>query len=163
MRLHRDRLWHNAIRGRRWRWRHLEAQPGVVVVEVPARQAERGAPVGDSGFTGCARRVDRRRGNNRGCHRCRGERGDHKPSHRLSLGDARLPIRNLGEVSIASDAAVVLDDRFSRELPEMAVRWQAEVPSDPRLLVLNERLAADLGLDAAWLGVPDGLRFLVGV
>jgi protein adenylyltransferase len=74
-----------------------------------------------------------------------------------------LPIRSLGEVSIASDAAVVLDDRFSRELPEMAVRWQAEVPSDPRLLVLNERLAADLGLDAAWLGVPDGLRFLVGV
>jgi len=90
MRLHRDRLWHNVIRGRRWRCWHLEAQPGVVVVEVPARQAERGAPVGDSGFTGCARRVDRRRGNDRGCQRCRqrcrGERGDHKPSHRLSLG-----------------------------------------------------------------------------
>ena len=71
-------------------------------------------------------------------------------------------IRNLGEVSIASDAAVALDDRFSRELPEMAVRWRAEVPPDPRLLVLNERLAADLGLDAAWLRGPQGVRFLVG-
>jgi uncharacterized protein YdiU (UPF0061 family) len=66
-------------------------------------------------------------------------------------------------VSTASDTAVVLDDRFSRELPEMAVRWRAEVPPDPRLLVLNERLAADLGLDAGWLRGPDGLRFLVGV
>ena len=44
----------------------------------------------------------------------------------------------------------------------MAVRWQAEVPPDPRLLVLNEPLAAELGLDAAWLRSPDGLRFLVG-
>ena len=65
-------------------------------------------------------------------------------------------------MSIASDAAVILDDRFSRELPEMAVRCRAEVPPDPRLLVLNERLAADLGLDGAWLQSPDGLRFLVG-
>lgn len=74
----------------------------------------------------------------------------------------RSPIRNLDEVSVASDATVVLGDRFSRELPEMAVRWQAEVPPDPRLLVLNERLAADLGLDAAWLRSDDGVRFLVG-
>ncbi len=44
----------------------------------------------------------------------------------------------------------------------MAVRWQAEVAPDPRLLVLNERLAADLGLDAAWLQSHDGMRFLVG-
>jgi uncharacterized protein YdiU (UPF0061 family) len=65
-------------------------------------------------------------------------------------------------VSVASEAAVVLDDRFSRELPEMAVRWKAEEAPDPQLLVLNERLAADLGLDAAWLQSPDGLKFLVG-
>jgi uncharacterized protein YdiU (UPF0061 family) len=65
-------------------------------------------------------------------------------------------------VSVASDAAVVLDDRFSRELPEMAVRWHAEVAPDPRLLVLNERLADDLGLDAAWLRDPAGVKFLVG-
>ncbi len=44
----------------------------------------------------------------------------------------------------------------------MAVRWQAETAPDLRLLVLNERLSAELGLDAAWLRSPDGLRFLVG-
>jgi protein adenylyltransferase len=58
--------------------------------------------------------------------------------------------------------AVALNDRFSRELPEMAVRWQAETPPDTRLLVLNETLASDLGLDSRWLRSPDGLRFLVG-
>ncbi|WP_197415761.1 protein adenylyltransferase SelO [Mycobacterium sp. IS-1742] len=55
-----------------------------------------------------------------------------------------------------------LDDRFARELPEMAVRWKAEEAPDPRLLVLNERLAAGLGLDADWLRTPDGVRLLVG-
>jgi serine/tyrosine/threonine adenylyltransferase len=44
----------------------------------------------------------------------------------------------------------------------MAVRWQAETPPDTRLLVLNETLASDLGLDIRWLRSPDGLRFLVG-
>ncbi len=44
----------------------------------------------------------------------------------------------------------------------MAVRWQAKAPSDPRLLVLNEPLAAELGLDAAWLRSFAGLQFLVG-
>ncbi len=44
----------------------------------------------------------------------------------------------------------------------MAVRWQAEKAPDPQLLVLNERLAADLGLDAAWLRSAEGAQFLVG-
>lgn len=44
----------------------------------------------------------------------------------------------------------------------MAVRWRADVPPDPHLLVLNEPLAAELGLDAAWLRSSDGVRFLVG-
>lgn len=44
----------------------------------------------------------------------------------------------------------------------MAVRWQAEAAPDPQLLVLNERLAADLGLDAAWLQNTEGVQFLVG-
>jgi uncharacterized protein YdiU (UPF0061 family) len=65
-------------------------------------------------------------------------------------------------VSVRPDAAVALQDRFFRELPELAVRWQAESAPDPRLLALNEPLAAELGLDAAWLRGPDGLRFLVG-
>lgn len=58
--------------------------------------------------------------------------------------------------------AVALGDRFSRALPEMAVRWQAETAPETRLLVLNETLAEELGLDAAWLRSPDGLRFMVG-
>src|ERR1700758_1790307 len=70
--------------------------------------------------------------------------------------------RSLGEVSVAPDTTVALQDRFFRELPELAVRWQAETAPDLRLLALNERLAAELGLGGSWRARPDGLRFLVG-
>ncbi|OBF13137.1 hypothetical protein A5730_00500 [Mycobacterium sp. ACS4054] len=65
-------------------------------------------------------------------------------------------------MSVAPDMTVALQDRFFRELPEMAVRWQAETPADLRLVAFNQRLATELGLDADWLRGPDGLRFLVG-
>ncbi|OLP02591.1 hypothetical protein BVU76_08975 [Mycolicibacterium porcinum] len=65
-------------------------------------------------------------------------------------------------MSVASEPTVVLDNRFARALPEMAVAWQAEATPAPRLLVLNEPLAAELGLDAAWLRTPDGLGLLSG-
>ncbi|WP_068175777.1 YdiU family protein [Mycobacterium sp. UM_CSW] len=65
-------------------------------------------------------------------------------------------------MSVAPDTTVALQDRFFRQLPEMAVRWQAELAPDLRLLAINEPLAAELGLDADWLRSPDGLRFLVG-
>ena len=65
-------------------------------------------------------------------------------------------------MSVAPEINVVLHNRFARELPEMGVPWQAEAPADPRLLVLNESLAAELGLDTAWLRGTNGLRFLVG-
>ena len=65
-------------------------------------------------------------------------------------------------MSVAPDTTVVLQDRYFRDLPEMAVRWQAETFPDLRLLALNEQLATELGLDATWLRSPDGLRFLVG-
>jgi uncharacterized protein YdiU (UPF0061 family) len=57
---------------------------------------------------------------------------------------------------------VTLDNRFARELAEMAVPWQAEEPPGPRLLVLDEPLAAALGLDPDWLRTSDGVRLLVG-
>lgn len=57
---------------------------------------------------------------------------------------------------------VTLDDRFARELPEMAVRWQAEPAPNPKLLAVNDALAVHLGLDPHWLRSPDGLTFLVG-
>ena len=48
-------------------------------------------------------------------------------------------------MSVAPDTTVALQDRFSRELPEMAVRWQAETFPELRLLVLNEPLADRAG------------------
>ncbi len=59
-------------------------------------------------------------------------------------------------------ATIGLESRFARELPDMAVPWQAEEAPDPRLLVLNEPLAAELGLDPATLRGPEGVRLLVG-
>ena len=65
-------------------------------------------------------------------------------------------------MSLAPSTDVQLDSRFARELPELAVAWKAEEAPDPRLLVLNEPLAAELGLDPQWLRAPDGVRLLVG-
>jgi uncharacterized protein YdiU (UPF0061 family) len=56
----------------------------------------------------------------------------------------------------------MLHDRFARELAEMAVPWQAEKTPDPRLLVLNEPLAAELGFDPASLRNTEGVRLLTG-
>ncbi|WP_457208958.1 protein adenylyltransferase SelO family protein, partial [Nocardioides sp. P5_C9_2] len=57
---------------------------------------------------------------------------------------------------------VALHGHFARELGEMAVPWQAESTPDARLLVLNDRLAADLDLDPGWLRTPEGLGLLTG-
>ncbi|MEV0674446.1 protein adenylyltransferase SelO [Mycobacterium sp. NPDC050441] len=65
-------------------------------------------------------------------------------------------------MSVAPDTTVSLDNRFARALPEMAVAWQAEPAPALRLLVLNEALAAELGLDTSWLRSPDGLGLLSG-
>jgi len=65
-------------------------------------------------------------------------------------------------MSVAPTSIVVLGDRFARELPEMAVSWQAEGAPDPQLLVLNDPLAVELGLDPAYLRSPEGRRLLVG-
>ncbi len=65
-------------------------------------------------------------------------------------------------VSLPPASTVTLDDRFARELPEMAVRWQATEVPEPGLLVLNEPLARQLGLDPASLRSSEGLRLLVG-
>src|SRR4051812_40115499 len=65
-------------------------------------------------------------------------------------------------MSLAPDNTVVLRNRFATELPELAVRWQAEPAPTPRLLILNEPLAAELGLDAAWLRSNEGIGLLTG-
>jgi uncharacterized protein YdiU (UPF0061 family) len=61
-----------------------------------------------------------------------------------------------------SDTPITLADGFARALPELAVRWRAEPAPEPRLLVLNEPLATELGIEAAWLRGSDGARFLTG-
>ena len=64
------------------------------------------------------------------------------------------------DVSVRS--AVELDNRFARELPEMARPWQASAVGRPLLLVVNAPLAAELGFDPGWLQTAEGLQLLVG-
>jgi uncharacterized protein YdiU (UPF0061 family) len=61
-----------------------------------------------------------------------------------------------------SPPTVTFSDQFARALPELAVPWQADEAPEPRLLRLNEPLAADLGIDPAWLRGQEGVRLLVG-
>jgi uncharacterized protein YdiU (UPF0061 family) len=65
-------------------------------------------------------------------------------------------------VSIAPPSTVVLDNRFARELAGLAIPWQAEDTPEPRLLVLDDPLAVELGLDPAQLRSPEGIRLLTG-
>ncbi|MGY1743898.1 protein adenylyltransferase SelO [Blastococcus sp. SYSU D00695] len=65
-------------------------------------------------------------------------------------------------MTTAPAPTVSLDDRFARELPELALPWQAAEAPDPRLLALNEPLATELGLDPAALRTEEGVRLLVG-
>ncbi|BBX24027.1 UPF0061 protein [Mycolicibacter terrae] len=56
----------------------------------------------------------------------------------------------------------LLTAEFAHAFPELATPWQAAAPPDPKLLVLNEPLAVELGLDPDWLASPDGLKLLTG-
>lgn len=47
-------------------------------------------------------------------------------------------------------------------LPELAYPARGEDSPDPQLLMLNEPLATELGLDPEWLRSPEGIRFLLG-
>lgn len=61
-----------------------------------------------------------------------------------------------------SGVAVALERVWADELPEMSVPARAVAPPAPELVVLNEGVAASLGLDAAWLSSPDGVQLLTG-
>ena len=52
--------------------------------------------------------------------------------------------------------------RFAAELPELALPWQAEEAPSPRLLLLNDGLASELGIDPTALRGVEGLRLLTG-
>lgn len=62
----------------------------------------------------------------------------------------------------AHSPVLSLGSRFADELPELAVPWRADDVPDSRLLVLNEALATDLGLDPEWLRSEEGLGLLTG-
>ncbi|MFI7582176.1 YdiU family protein [Kocuria sp. M1N1S27] len=65
-------------------------------------------------------------------------------------------------MSTAPLSAITLESRFAQELGELSVPWQADDVADPRMLVLNEPLAAELGLAPGWLRGEEGTRLLVG-
>jgi uncharacterized protein YdiU (UPF0061 family) len=55
-----------------------------------------------------------------------------------------------------------LDDSFARELVGLHRPWAPEPVTDPRLLVLNEDLAGELGLDVARLRSSEAVDVLAG-
>ncbi|MGQ0573867.1 MAG: protein adenylyltransferase SelO [Pseudonocardia sp.] len=65
-------------------------------------------------------------------------------------------------MSVTATVLFEFDDSYARALPSLCVPWQAEPVPAPELLVLNEALAADLGVDAAALREPAGVGLLTG-
>jgi uncharacterized protein YdiU (UPF0061 family) len=57
---------------------------------------------------------------------------------------------------------VTLDDWFARDLGGLHRPWQADPAPSPELVVLNDGLAAELGLDADALRAPEGVAILAG-
>ena len=82
------------------------------------------------------------------------------PSATEPLVDTRHPTY-ARSVSVTTPE-ITLDNQFATELSELAVPWQAVTVTEPRLLVLDDQLATELGLDPTWLGSPDGLGLLTG-
>ncbi len=74
----------------------------------------------------------------------------------------REALASLDLVRPDPELAIALDDGFARVLPELVLPWQAEAVPAPRLLVLNEQLAAELGLDVRALRTAAGLGLMTG-
>ena len=55
-----------------------------------------------------------------------------------------------------------LENTFARDLPDMYEFWSADEVANPTPLVLNNTVAAELGLDVNWLASAEGTKFLVG-
>ena len=54
-----------------------------------------------------------------------------------------------------------LSHTFARSLPGM-VRPSARGTAQPQVVIVNEALAAEAGLDVDWLRSPAGIEFLLG-
>ena len=65
-------------------------------------------------------------------------------------------------MSIAAKSLLRFDNSYARDLEGLYEPWQAEPAPAPRLLALNEDLAAELGLDARALRMPEGVAVFAG-
>ena len=72
----------------------------------------------------------------------------------LFLAGLKHPILDPMSISFDNSYARLPDRFFARQEPDPV--------TSPRLLALSHELAGELGLDAAWLGSPDGLAMLAG-
>jgi uncharacterized protein YdiU (UPF0061 family) len=65
-------------------------------------------------------------------------------------------------MAVAAEDLFLLDDSFARDLVGLYEPWPPAAVPAPELVVLNEELAAELGLDAATLRSPAGVAVLAG-
>jgi uncharacterized protein YdiU (UPF0061 family) len=65
-------------------------------------------------------------------------------------------------MSVAARPLLQFDDSFVRDLEGLYVPWRGAPAPEPRLLVLNEDLAAELGVDPEALRAPEGVAVLAG-
>jgi uncharacterized protein YdiU (UPF0061 family) len=65
-------------------------------------------------------------------------------------------------MTVDARAVFALDDSFARELVGLHQPWQAEAVADPELVILNEALASEIGLDVEALRSPAGVSILAG-
>ncbi len=65
-------------------------------------------------------------------------------------------------MSTAARVFFEFDGSYARDVPDLSVPWTAASFPAPRLLLLNEPLAAELGVEPDALRAPEGLGLLVG-
>ena len=65
-------------------------------------------------------------------------------------------------MSVAARSLFAFDNSFVRELEGLYVPWQGAPVAEPRLLALNDELAAELGVDAEALRADGGVDVLAG-
>src|SRR6187200_151668 len=65
-------------------------------------------------------------------------------------------------MTVTAPPQIEFDDSFARDLPELCRPWQAATATAPRLLALNEQVAAELGVDPSRLRAEPGVALLVG-
>jgi uncharacterized protein YdiU (UPF0061 family) len=65
-------------------------------------------------------------------------------------------------MTVTAAPSFAFDNSYVRDLEGLYVPWQAAPVREPRLLALNEQLAAELGVDPDGLRTPDGVAALVG-